>query len=172
MTIWKLWQRKDGGVCYTTNSFGKPLRNIESDERSYIIENYYRPHHKRLTESVKLELDSHGKSLIIDCHSFSNIPLPHEDSKDIPRPDICIGVDSFHTPDDLVQFTKQYFENLNYIVKINDPFSGTIIPMDYYQKDKRVKGIMIELNRDLYKNDFEMVQLNIQNFLEKIQCQI
>lgn len=44
--------------------------------------------------------------------------------------------------------------------------------MDYYQKDKRVNGIMIELNRDLYKNDFEMVQLNIQTFLGKIQCQI
>ena len=36
---------KGMGVCYTTNSFGAPLRELEINESENIIEKYYRPHH-------------------------------------------------------------------------------------------------------------------------------
>ena len=118
-----------------------------------------------LTEAVKMELEETGEALIIDCHSFSNQPLPHEDSQAIPRPDICIGTDGFHTPEKLLQDTLSYFESCGYTVKVNDPFAGTLIPMDYYQSDDRVQGIMIEVNRDLYRYDFDKVKKNLSKWL-------
>jgi len=156
---------KGMGVCYTTNSFGEPLRVLEKGEREEIIEHYYKPHHDTLTESVRAELEETGKAIIIDCHSFSNEPLPHENSQSAPRPDICIGADSFHTPVELINKTQEYFESYGYKVAVNDPFSGTLIPMEFYQKDERVQGIMIEVNRGLYRDDFEIVQKNITKWL-------
>jgi len=35
-------------------------------------------------------------------------------------------------------------------VGFNSPYSGTMVPLRYYRKDKRVQSIMIELNRSLY----------------------
>ena len=156
---------KGMGVCYATNSFGEPLRVLEKGEREEIIEHYYRPHHDALTKAVRVELEENEEALIVDCHSFSDIPLPHENSQETPRPDICIGIDSFHTSEVLLDKTKLYFESCGYSVNVNDPFAGTLIPMEFYQKDERVQGIMIEVNRGLYRDDFEIVQKNITKWL-------
>ncbi len=159
---------KGMGVCYITNSFGGKLRDVAESERADIINKYYKPHHQSLSDAVDAELKEKGSTLLIDCHSFSNIPLPHEDSQITPRPDICIGTDSFHTPQSLIDVTVDYFKKCGYTVQINDPFAGTLIPMKHYQTDKRVSGIMIELNRDLYKNNFQAVKQNISKFLEAL----
>ena len=160
--------KKGMGVCYTTNSFGKPLRILQSDEREEIIEKYYTPHHQALKEAVQLSLEKTGRALIIDCHSFSDTPLPHENSQTTPRPDICIGTDSYHTSTDLMLAAREYFENSGYTVAVNDPFSGTLIPMDYHS-DKRIQGIMIEVNRELYKDGFGLVQQNILDWLNTLK---
>ena len=69
------------------------------------------------------------------------------------RPDICIGTDEFHTPKDLIDFSVDYFQNKGYRVKLNSPYSGTIVPLEYYRNDNRVKSIMVEVNRKLYLRD-------------------
>ena len=158
--------KKGMGVCYTQNAFGEPLREVTKQERSYIIETYYRPHHEKLTDAVEQELDEDNTALVIDCHSFPNTPLPCNLSQCTSRPDICIGTDSFHTPDKLRDETVAYFEGCDYSVAINNPFAGTLIPMKYYQKDKRVQGIMIEVNRNIYKDNFHLVQKHIYRWLE------
>ncbi|MBQ7673303.1 MAG: hypothetical protein IJT36_02095 [Alphaproteobacteria bacterium] len=59
-------------------------------------------------------------------------------------------------------------------VAANTPFAGTIVPEPFYsQKDKRVKSLMIEVNRSLYMNEktgekkssFDEVKDVIQDFL-------
>ena len=159
--------KKGMGVCYTTNSFGDVLRNVEEDERADIIDRYYRPHHQKLSEAVEEELKTQNRALIIDCHSFSNIPLPHEECK-TERVDICIGTDDFHTSKSLSESAVKYFRSCGYRVALNEPFAGTLIPMNYYQHDKRVKGLMIEVNRDLYKSNFSEVQRNISIWLNEV----
>ena len=163
--------KKGMGVCYTTNSFGEPLRVLKSDEREEIIKKFYIPHHQALKEAVQISLEKRGVAIVIDCHSFSNIPLPHEESQVTPRPDICIGTDSYHTSEDLMLAAREYFKGCGYTVAVNDPFAGTLIPMDYYHSDKRVQGIMIEVNRDLYKDDFKSVQQNILNWLSTLKVE-
>jgi len=156
------------GVCYTSNSFGEPLREVSAEERSEIIERYYRPHHRRLTEAVAAELETTGSALVVDCHSFPATPLPCNLNQHTPRPDICIGTDSFHTPRDLQEDAEEYFNSCGYTVAIDNPFSGTLIPMEYYRKDRRVHGIMIEVNRDLYGKDFESVREDITAWLDRV----
>lgn len=160
---------KGMGVCYTQTAYGKPLRILQEGEREEIIEKYYRPHHQALTDAVMQELEKYGEAMIIDCHSFPNEPLPCNINQDPDRPDICIGTDNFHTPQQLVDKAVEHFESCGYTVAVNDPFTGTLIPMDFYQKNNRVQGIMIEVNRDLYKDNFEAVQKNITKWLETIK---
>ena len=44
----------------------------------------------------------------------------------------------------------EFFKQRGYSVEINKPFAGSIVPLKYYQSDRRVSSVMIELNRRLY----------------------
>ena len=156
------------GVCYTHTAYGEPLRILEEGERDKIIEKYYRPHHQALTDAVSKELEEYGQALIVDCHSFPNDPLPCDLSQKTPRPDICIGTDAYHTSMALVELTKEYFVSCGYTVSIDDPFAGTLVPMKYYHSEERVQSIMLEVNRDLYMNNFKEVHRVISNWLDTI----
>ena len=166
--------KKGMGVCYTNTSYGTKLREISSKEKSFIKSTIYGKHHKKLKILVEKELCAQGSALIIDCHSFPNEFLAQHDASDI-RPDICLGTDSFHTPIELIEYLRDYFEKEGLTVAINEPFAGTIMPHKFYGKDKRVKSIMIEINRKLYldehfeKNkDFNWIKEMLLNALKNV----
>ena len=148
------------GVCYTRTSYGTRLREVSSKERVFIKSIIYDKHHKKLETLVEEELYVQGSALIIDCHSFPNEFLAQHDESD-KRPDICLGTDSFHTPIALLEHLRDYFRKEGLTVAINEPFSGTMVPLKFYGKDKRLKSIMIEVNRKLYLD--EMFKIN-ENF--------
>ncbi len=164
------------GVLYTKRDDGSDLRTVSTELKKEILDNYYYRHHKKLSAAVAEQLASHEKALIIDCHSFSSTPFKRDLSQDTPRPDICIGTDSFHTPRSLYKFSADYFKWHGYSVKVNNPYLGSIVPIEYYQKDKRVHSVMIEINRDLYiipgtnkKNEnYNKIKLIIQDYLIKL----
>ncbi|MHA2340192.1 MAG: N-formylglutamate amidohydrolase [Candidatus Hodarchaeales archaeon] len=81
------------------------LREINKDERNLLLQNIYDPYHKAITKEVQDLLAKFGECFIIDTHSFPAIPLPYEDSQESKRPQICIGTDPYHTPEDLIQLT-------------------------------------------------------------------
>ena len=82
----------------------------------------------------------------IVCHSFTDRPLNTDQDKVLPSHDICIGTAENHATSDLLDFFKNQFENLGYSVKLNSPYSGTMIPAKFYKKGMRVGGLMIENN--------------------------
>jgi N-formylglutamate amidohydrolase len=139
---------KGMGVCYEKTSFGTKLRGVSQDEKDFIKLNYYDTHHKQFTSMVKDELEKDGNALIVDCHSFSNEVLPHEES--LVRPDICVGTYEYHTPVALSTLVCAAFINAGFSVDTNEPFAGTIVPLDFLNKNKNVTSIMIEVNRKLY----------------------
>ena len=146
--------KKGMGVIYENNSYGKRMKLRPSRKmREEILQKYYFSHHDKLTELVKQELLEKGRSVVIDCHSFSDTPRSYEINQDKNRADICLGTCDFHTPPELMTLVRDFFETRGYSVAINAPFAGCLIPMDYYQEDARVHGIMIELNRRLYLNE-------------------
>jgi len=148
------------GVVYTHTSMGKRLRKISPAKRQYLIDQYYYPHHQQLTAMAGDVLNTHDRCLIIDCHSFPAEPLDYE--TDHYRPDICIGTDAFHTLPSLEISLVKYFEEFGYAVAINSPFEGSLVPLDYYQKDQRVQSVMIELNRGLYSTPKKLSKLKEQ----------
>lgn len=167
------------GVIYTKCDDGSELRDVSDELRAMILNKHYHVHHQRLNAAVNEQLSTYGRALIIDCHSFSDKPFKRDLRQQDQRPDICIGTDEFHTPESLYNFSETYFKSFGYSVMINSPYTGTIVPMEYYQKDNRVESIMIEVNRDLYlvpgtnkKGEvYNKIKRVIKNYLEKIQQQ-
>ena len=92
------------------------------------------------------------------------------------RPEICIGTDTFHTSTPLRNQIGRLFSDYNFNVKFNDPFKGSIVPEKFYNKDKRVQSVMIEVRRDLYMDEqTEKKSSNfneIKNILKKIIIKI
>ncbi|MFD0765814.1 N-formylglutamate amidohydrolase [Mucilaginibacter lutimaris] len=138
------------GVAYTKCDDGSELRNVSPELKASILNDYYYPHHQKLSNAVAEQLERDGRALIIDCHSFANEPFNRDLDKKTPRPAICIGTDGFHTPEGLITFTYNYFKFAGYKVQINTPYSGSMVPLEYYQQDNRVHSMMIEVNRDVY----------------------
>ena len=153
------------GVVYMRTAEGEALRDISDMDRSALIDTYYHPHHNKLTCMVDSCLEQHDQCLIIDCHSFPARPLHYESDKN--RPDICIGTDTYHTNEELRDCLSKVFKALDYDVAIDSPFSGTIVPLKHYHKDKRVASVMIEVNRSLYTSPsgFKRVQSDLSDVI-------
>jgi N-formylglutamate amidohydrolase len=139
------------GITYTRTEQGGALRKLSESEKKYIIDTYYKPHHEALAKMTRQKIEKCGGAFILDCHSFPDEPLGWEQHSDVHRPDICIGTDEIHTPKEVVKFVTDYFSRCGYETALNYPFAGTIVPTEYYG-DKRVRGMMIEINRRLYQD--------------------
>jgi hypothetical protein len=87
------------GAIYSRTSVGDVLRaRPDAALRQSLLDRWYWPHHAQLERMVNDVIARSGVCLIVDCHSFSSVPLPHEPDQTTPRPDFCIGTDPFHTP--------------------------------------------------------------------------
>ena len=169
------------GMCYTHFDDGRLMRVVTPELRERIKKNYYDPHHRQLEKLVDESLANHGKALIIDCHSFPDIPLERDLQKNLPRPDFCIGTNDFHTPPSIAGYAYEYFANKGYDVRFNDPYSGTVIPKKFYRTERNVCGIMIEVNRKLYmhhdqngisrSSDYKKISILIKEFLKDFSSQ-
>jgi len=156
----EIMARQGMGVIYTRTAAGGELRKTPAPaERESLLNEYYRPHHARLTAAVAAVLTAHECCLIIDGHSFPSRPLPYELDQRADRPDICLGTDAFHTPPSLLDSAAAAFRCRGFAVAVDRPFAGTIVPASYYRKDKRVLSLMIEINRRLYVDEATGVPL-------------
>lgn len=141
------------GAIYMSCSDGSPLKVVTEKQKEELFRRYYDPYHARFEQLVTEKLRKFDRCLIIDGHSFYPTPLPYELNQNLDRPDICLGTDPFHTPAELAKVAYDYFIAHDYSVAFNEPFAGSIVPLKYYGKDKRVMSIMIELNRRLYMDE-------------------
>ena len=46
-----------------------------------------------------------------------------------------------------------FFKEKGYSLGVDWPYSGSIVPLNHYQKTKNVSSIMLEINRALYLNE-------------------
>lgn len=152
---------------YTRTSKGQELRNL-SIEKKELLKKIYDEYHENFTSLVGGTLSSHGRAIIVDCHSFPSIPRAYEPDQGENRPDICLGTDEYHTPPRLVELLQGNFEKAGYSVKINSPFAGTIVPLTYYKKDSRVVSVMIEVNRRLYMDEKTHMKLKTFSATSKL----
>jgi N-formylglutamate deformylase len=169
------------GVLYSKTSNGKELRSIQFTDgecRDRLLSEFYFPHHMTLQKMVEDRLNSTGSAMIVDCHSFPSVPLLYELNQNLERPDICIGTDDFHTPNEISSRIKEKFVEKGYRVELNAPFSGAIVPENFYGVNPNVYSVMIEVNRSLYMSEdttekspsFEKTALDIAFVLEAVFC--
>jgi N-formylglutamate deformylase len=141
------------GVLYEKFDNGNLLRIVSPELKQEVLNNFYWAHHELFRKAVKTSLELTKSCLILDCHSFPSKPLTRALVQDEIRPDFNIGTDSYHTPKHIIDESINYFETKGYTLGIDTPYSGSIVPMEYYQKDKRVTSIMLEVNRRMYLNE-------------------
>ena len=165
------------GLLYTKTTEGAILRHpITPGVRQTLIDEFYAPHHTALSLAVETALKEYGSCLIIDCHSFPSKPFPYETPSRLARPDICLGTDPYHTPDWLYNDAFALFASSGLTVTRNDPFQGALVPSSFYQQDRRVMSIMIEINRQLYLDEttgdrlasFRSLQLLCMSIMEQL----
>jgi len=159
------------GFFYTRSDAGEILREETSDIKKVIFEKYYKTHHQIFEQMVQETLDVNGFVIIIDCHSFSNIPFKTDLDQSLNRPDICIGTDDFHTPYWLTNTLIRSSEKFGFSCKVNSPYSGSIVPQKFYKNNKMVSSVMIEINRNLYMKDGDVISekvLELNKIIEEM----
>jgi len=158
---------KGMGMCYTHMDNGETMRDVSPYLKERIKTEFYLPHHLALEELTTDLLQKYEQVIIIDCHSFPDMPLNRDLNKELPRPDFCLGIDELQTPKKLHAVVRNLLMSLGYKVLINNPYSGTMIPLKYYKKNKNVTGLMIEVNRKHYMTTSNNTVLKTASF-EKI----
>ena len=160
-------------ICYTHDQNGQRITDYGNSHANEIQTRYYDKHHARLTKATDVKLQTFDQALIVDCHSFPTA-LPYYPPGNLP--DICLGQAEYHTPSKLIELCCRYLEAQGYTVAINHPFKGSLVPLTYYQKDKRVQSIMLEVSRTLYCDEhnrktpgFSRLKTTLQNLLQILE---
>ena len=139
------------GAVYTRTTHREALRGEDTDPAP-LIERYFRPYAQAMTEAVADRLAATGQAVIVDVHSYPSAPLPYELHGEGPRPPVCLGTDSFHTPPGLLAAAREAFAGCGE-TGLDSPFSGTYVPLQFYGKDPRVSALMVEIRRDTYMTE-------------------
>jgi N-formylglutamate amidohydrolase len=141
------------GAIYTHGSYMQRIKNITTARREELLSTYYDPHHKKLYDAVTLALSEEQGCLIVDCHSFQTLARPYEVDALRQRPQIGIGTHPTHTPPQVTDLISKWAVLHGYSFALSEPYAGTIVPLPYFEKDIRVKSVMLEIRRDLYMNE-------------------
>jgi N-formylglutamate amidohydrolase len=139
------------GAVYTRTTHRSRLRPADADPQP-LIDRYFHPYARAMTEAVADRLAVTGRAVIIDVHSYPTAPLPYELHGDGPRPPICLGTDAFHTPPELVALAEEAFAGIGG-VGVDSPFSAAYVPLRYYGKEPGVAAVMVEIRRDTYMTE-------------------
>jgi N-formylglutamate amidohydrolase len=167
------------GSTYVRCDDGRELRQLTPAQREDILRDYYEPHHAKLTDAVDAALARVGEARIVDCHSFPDTPLQCSLYQGDAKFDFNIGTDAFHTPKEWIDASVKFFADRSFCLGIDEPYLGSIVPMKYFQKNRQVKSMMLEVNRNLYMNKdysrgprFDEIQVVISEFLKSIKFSI
>ena len=105
-----------------------------------------------MTEAVAGRLAAVGRAVIIDVHSYPSVALPYELHGAGPRPPVCLGTGSFHTPPELTAAARDAFADCGG-TGVDSPFGGAYVPLEFYGTDARVGALMVEIRRDTYMTE-------------------
>jgi len=137
------------GATYVKTCAGNPLRELSAERRVQLLDRYYWPHHRRLDKAAAERLACFGRCVILDAHSFPTGQLPTQVGFSAPL-EIGIGTQPGHTSLELRALAEDFFRARGFVVGVDVPFSGAIVPNRFFGVEPRVQSLMIEVRRDLY----------------------
>ncbi|MFH1331157.1 MAG: N-formylglutamate amidohydrolase [Actinomycetota bacterium] len=141
------------GFAYTATAAGGELRRVTAADRARLRQRWFEPYAAAFQSLVAGVRDRFGGCVIVDLHSYPSRPLPYERHPDAPRPEVCIGTDTFHTPEWLGGLVEAACRELGLDCVRNSPFSGCYVPPSMYRKDPAVMSVMLEVRRDVYLDE-------------------
>lgn len=114
----------------------------------------YRPYHEQLKACLDRSHGRFGVSLLVDCHS-----MPSENShRNARRADIILGDCYGSSADaDLSDAAYALFRDAGFRVARNAPFAGGYITQKYGQPKKGRHALQIEIDRELYLDQRNIV---------------
>jgi len=165
------------GVLYERSDSGEKMRIVTPELKEKVLTSYYWKHHNKLSAAVNNQLKRYEKALIIDCHSYPGKPLNRGLDQSPKRPDFNIGTDDFHTPKELIELSISFFEKAGYTLGVDWPYRGSIVPTEYYKKNRSVATIMLEINRSLYLKEptnqksekYEQIKEVVNDYIKTIK---
>ncbi len=131
---------------------------------NFILENFYDPFHKILSNQINKLLSIFGVCYHFDLHTMPSNALKRFKKK----PDIVLGNNHGRSSSNkLIDHMRKNFENNGLIVQLNNPYAGGFITRNYGNPTKGVETIQIEVNRSLYMNEEKLLISNLKP-LQKI----
>ncbi|MEW1685053.1 N-formylglutamate amidohydrolase [Streptomyces sp. NPDC093594] len=139
------------GAVYTRTTHKDELRP-DGFDAAPLVERYFHPYARAMTEAVAGRLAATGRCVIVDVHSYPSAPLPYELHAEGPRPEVCLGTDPFHTPPALLAAAREAFAPCGE-TGLDSPFAGTYVPLEFYGRRTEVSALMVEIRRDTYMTE-------------------
>jgi N-formylglutamate deformylase len=112
-----------------------------------LIDRYFRPYARAMTEAVADRLAVTGGPSSSTCTPTRPWRSPTSCTATGPRPPVCLGTDTFHTPPELLSAAREAFAGCGEI-GLDSPFIGAYVPLEFYGKEPAVGALMVELRRD------------------------
>ena len=163
------------GAVYQKTSIGTQLRKPDPVAEKLLLDEYFHPYSESLSDLVAQRYAVLGEVTLIDVHSYRVDQHPNAINHGQLRPPICIGTDPFHTPQWLTEAAQSAFSIIgeNYI---NQPYSGTYVPLTFYQKEAKISSLMMETRANTFLTDelithagFETVTKALADLVDLIQ---
>jgi formiminoglutamase len=146
-------RRKDG-IIKTHTCWDVPVyKKVPTKEMlDSLIDKYYRPYHKKLTEFSK------EVRLGIDCHTMAAFGPPVGPDPGIERPYVCLSNADRTCPQEWMEIITDCFKRtFNKKVLLNSPFKGGYIIKSHSQE---TPWIQLEFSRaDFMSNDEKRIRL-------------
>lgn len=139
------------GAVYTHLPGGAQYRQVTPERREEIIRRAYGPHHAQLNKLSQKIVAQHGSCMMVDLHSYSDDLVRKLFGYTENLPDICLGYDDEWFSESDTLRLKSYIEKLGYSCALNYPYTGALVPMDFYcNKMPELRSVMLEVNRRVY----------------------
>lgn len=114
----------------------------------FLKEEVYLKWHDLLKKKIDNNLLAFGKVFVIDFHSM---PSKYNDSL---LPDFVLGnINGLSCDNNKLNFISDELKKLGYTVNENYPYSGGYITKKYFNKQKKVETLQVEINKRLYMNE-------------------
>ena len=121
--------------------------SLSEDLVESLLERYYRPYHRRLTELAK------EAKFGLDCHTMAAYGPPIAQDVGLERPEICLSNAGRTCPRSLFEGLAACFENIfDVSPALNSPFKGGHIVRSHAAE---LPWIQVELSRASFMSTFE-----------------
>lgn len=132
--------------------YARRLTREEGEARLSLIHDAY---HDRIGEELAALRETHGRAVLIDCHSMPSVQPGRRGLADI-----VLG-DRFGSSCDprLTARAEREFRDLGFSVARNAPYAGGYTTRRYGRPKRGIHALQIEINRGLYMNEQDVARL-------------